>query len=71
MADTTFESNGSTITFDQVSEETTFGLRMNQEIIIRVAGEKLSADTHRIDFSCIVPGLGKISFDFSDRPAST
>jgi hydroxymethylglutaryl-CoA reductase (NADPH) len=67
MDRTTFENDGVTISFDQVNEENTFGLQMNRSIIISVFGEQLSRGAHRIDFACIVPGLGQIGFDFVDE----
>lgn len=67
MDQTVFESDGITIRFDQVNRENTFGLPMNQSIVISVIGEQLARGSHRIDFACIVPGLGQIGFDFSDE----
>jgi len=56
-----------TITFDQVDDENTFGLKMNKEIGINVTGEKLSLGEHKVYFGCIVPGIGQIGFDFTDE----
>ena len=55
------------VTFDQVNESNTFGLKMNREIVINVTGEQLSTGEHKIYFGCIVPGIGQIGFDFSDE----
>jgi len=67
MDKTTFENDGVTVSFDQVDKENTFGLQMNRSIEISVDGEQLMRGAHRIDFGCIVPGLGKIGFDFTDE----
>lgn len=60
------EESGTSITFDQVSEYNTFGLKMNKEIVINVSGKQLSPGDHTVYFGCIVPGIGQIGFDFSD-----
>jgi len=67
MERTSFENDGLIVTFDQVNEDNTFGLEMNREIVIRVAGDQLAAGSHSIYFGCIVPGLGQIGFDFTDE----
>ena len=67
MDQTSFETDGVTISFDQVSKENTFGLQMNRSIVISVVGEQLTRGAHRIDFACIIPGLGQIGFDFTDK----
>ena len=67
MDQTSFENDGVTISFDQVSKENTFGLQMNRSIVISVVGEQLTRGSHRIDFACIIPGLGQIGFDFTDE----
>ncbi|MCH8909240.1 MAG: hypothetical protein IH867_00710 [Chloroflexi bacterium] len=67
MDQTSFENDGVTISFDQVSKENTFGLQMNRLIVISVVGEQLTRGAHRIDFACIIPGLGQIGFDFTDE----
>ena len=67
MVQTSFENDGVVVTFDQVNDDNRFGLQMNREIEIRIKGEQLSAGNHRIDFGCIIPGMGKIGFDFTDE----
>ena len=67
MADTTFDKDGVTTSFEQVDSENTFGLQMNREVTVRVSGEQLLTGEHRIDFGCIVPGLGQLGFDFTDE----
>ena len=66
MDKTTFEIDGDTIRFDQVNRENTSGLQMSRSIVISFDGEQLTRGAHRIDFVCIVPGLGQIGFDFTD-----
>ena len=66
MTETWFESDGTTVTFDQVTDKNTFGLKMNNEIVINVIGDQLKAGEHTIYFGCIIPGIGKIGFDFAD-----
>ncbi|MEE8046758.1 MAG: hypothetical protein V3T49_07960 [Dehalococcoidia bacterium] len=70
MTSTSFESEGETFTFDQVSDDNTFGLKMNREIVITIDGEQLTSGSHDIYFGCIIPGLGQIGFDFTDDVAN-
>ena len=70
MTETWFESDETAVSFDQISEENTFGLKMNSEIIINIAGEQLDAGEHNIYFGCIVPGIGNVGFDFTDQVKS-
>jgi hypothetical protein len=64
---TSFDSEGTLVTFDQVSEDNTFGLKMNKEIVIHITGDQLTTGEHSVYFGCIVPGLGQIGFDFVDE----
>ena len=66
MSKTWFENDGIIVTFDQVTENNTFGLKMNNEIVINVTGEQLNPGEHAVYFGCIIPGIGKIGFDFTD-----
>jgi hypothetical protein len=59
-----------TITFDQVTDQNTFGLKMNKEIEINVTGDRLTDGEHNVYFGCIVPGIGQIGFDFTDTVAN-
>jgi hypothetical protein len=70
MTHTEFESEGKLISFDQVSKTNTFGLKMNREIEICVTGDPLPTGERKIYFGCIVPGIGKIGFDFTDQVSS-
>jgi hypothetical protein len=67
MIKTWFESEGTTVTFDQVAEDNTFGLKMNTEIVINVIGDRLEDGEHTVYFGCIIPGIGEIGFDLTDE----
>ncbi len=62
-----FELDGKTTGFDEVDGSNTFGLPMNKSIVISVSGEPLAPGAHRIGMSFVVPGFGKIGFDFTDE----
>ncbi|NQW21219.1 MAG: hypothetical protein HQ477_10940 [Chloroflexi bacterium] len=66
MDQTWFESDGVAVTFNEVTENNTFGLKMNKDIVINVTGTQLQSGEHNIYFGCIVPGIGHIGFDFTD-----
>ena len=66
MSVTWFENDGEEVTFDQVTEDNTFGLKMNKEIVINVDSDQLEPGDHNVYFGCIIPGIGKIGFDFND-----
>ena len=68
-ATTTFEVDGKQFTFAQVSPETPFTLAMNKTTIIRAQGSRLGAAPHKVGMGFEVPGLGMLSFDFTDIPA--
>ena len=67
MTVSSFHQDGEDITFDRVTEGTTFGLKMNRSIDISVAGPQLSSGAHKIWMGFVVPGFGKIGFDFTDE----
>ncbi len=67
MTTASFHQDGEDITFDRVTENTTFGLKMNRSIDISVKGEQLSPGAHKVWMGFIVPGFGKIGFDFTDE----
>ena len=67
MTSSSFHQDGQDITFDRVTEETTFGLKMNRSIVISIAGEQLAPGAHKVWMGFIVPGFGKIGFDFTDE----
>jgi hydroxymethylglutaryl-CoA reductase (NADPH) len=69
MAASSFHQEGQDITFDRVTAQNTFGLNMNRSIDISVAGAPLPSGTHKVWMGFIVPGFGKIGFDFTDEVA--
>ena len=67
MPAASFHQDGEEITFDHVTDQNTFGLKMNRSIVISVNGPQLLPGPHRIWMGFIVPGFGKIGFDFTDE----
>ena len=61
-----FETDGKTIAFAEVSEQQPFTLVLNKTIVIRVNGKPLEPGPHKIGMAFDVPGLGTLSFDFTD-----
>lgn len=70
LADSSFEIDGRQTRFDQVDEKNTFTLAMNRDIVISVHGETLSSGVHKVWMGFVVPGFGKIGFDFTDEVKS-
>ncbi len=64
-----FDLDGEVTGFHEVSNEKTFTLAMNKSITIRVAGIRLDPGPHKIGMGFDVPGLGALSFDFTDTVA--
>ena len=58
-----------TIPFDKVDEHNTLTLAMNRAIVVRVTGNGLEPGAHRIGMGFDAPGLGTLSFDFTDTVA--
>jgi hypothetical protein len=67
MPVTSFNLDGRVLTFDQVSDSSTFGRPMNRSILISVAGLPLTPGAHKIGMGFVVPGFGRIGFDFTDE----
>ena len=61
-----FDLDGEATGFDEVSRDRTFTLAMNRSITIRVAGTRLEPGARKIGMGFEVPGLGALSFDFTD-----
>ncbi len=61
-----FDLEGTTIRFDQVTEQQTLTLAMNKAIVVRVSGTSLEPGPHKIGMGFDAPGLGTLSFDFTD-----
>lgn len=64
---TWFHQDGEDIAFDRVTDQMTFGLKMNRSIVISVNGEPLAPGAHKVWMGFVVPGFGKIGFDFTDE----
>ena len=62
-----FDLEGTSTRFDQVSEQNTLSLAMNRAIVVRVTGARLEPGAHKIGMGFDVPGLGTLSFDFTDN----
>lgn len=70
MTASSFHQDGQDITFDNVTDQTTFGLKMNRSIAITINGPQLAHGPHKVWMGFIVPGFGKIGFDFTDEVKS-
>ena len=64
-----FDLDGKVTGFHEVDESNTFGLPMNRVIVISVTGAQLRPGAHKIGMAFVVPGFGKIGFDFTDEVA--
>ena len=65
-ASTEFNLDGTSTRFDHITQQSTFTLAMNKTIVVKVTGTRLEPGAHRIRMSFDVPGLGTLSFDFTD-----
>lgn len=64
-----FDLEGTLIRFDHVTEQRTLTLAMNKTIVVRVWGTSLEPGAHKIGMGFDAPGLGTLSFDFTDTIA--
>ena len=64
-----FDLEGTLIRFDHVTEQRTLTLAMNKTIVVRVSGTSLEPGAHKIGMGFDAPGLGTLSFDFTDTIA--
>lgn len=62
----TAEGADAPVCFADVNEQRTFGLQMGKVVSITIKGDPLPAGAHTVGMGFIVPGLGKLRFDFSD-----
>ncbi|MBI2966007.1 MAG: hypothetical protein HYY34_07375 [Chloroflexi bacterium] len=62
----TTEGAEAPVCFADVDDQRTFGLQMGKVVAIAVHGDPLPPGAHTIGMGFIVPGLGKLRFDFSD-----
>jgi len=61
-----FVLDGEEVPFSKVSQERPFTLAMNKTLTIVVKGVTLAEGAHRIGFSFVAQGLGKLSFEVTD-----
>ena len=54
------------LSFPDVSEDRPFALAMNKTLTILVKGTSLSEGPHKIGFSFVAQGLGKLGFEVTD-----
>ena len=66
---TVFILDGEEMAFANVSKEKTFTLAMNRTIVIRADVPGFSSGPHKLEMGFDVPGLGTLSFDFTDMVA--
>jgi hypothetical protein len=66
LGDASFILDGKETSFADVSKANTFSLAMNREITIVARGPALSPGVHKVAMHFVVPGFGKIGFDFTD-----
>ena len=67
LADSMFQLDGKVTRFDLVDDKNTFTLAMNRLIVISVRGAPLAPGAHKIGMFFVVPGFGRIGFDFTDE----
>ena len=65
-----FDNEGSETSFTDVTDDNTFGLKLNREILIYFRGEPLEMGNRKITMGFLVPGLGTLKFDFNDDVAA-
>lgn len=64
--DSYFILDGEEIPFSAVSKDRPFTLKMNTVATITVKGVTLTEGPHKIGFSFVAQGLGKLAFDVTD-----
>lgn len=64
--DSYFALDGQEIPFITVGKDKPFTLAMNKTLRILVKGVKLSPGPHKLGFSFVAQGLGKLGFEVSD-----
>ena len=63
---TLFVLEGHETVFGSVSRENTFTLAMNKTITVRAEGFEIEPGPRKIEMGFDVPGLGTLTFDFTD-----
>ena len=64
-----FDDDGEETSFTAVTDENTFGLKLNRDILLYFRGDQLAPGDRKIALGFIVPGLGTLKFDFNDEVA--
>ncbi len=64
-----FDNEGKETSFEAVTDENTFGLKLNRDILLYFRGDQLELGDRKIALGFIVPGLGTLKFDFNDEVA--
>lgn len=64
-----FRQGDRDVGFTEVGGEKTFALKMNTSILIFVRGERLASGAHKVAMAFVVPGFGRLGFDFNDEVA--
>jgi len=65
-----FDNEGEETSFTAVTDENTFGLKLNRDILIYFKADQLKSGDRKIAMGFIVPGLGTLKFDFNDEVGS-
>ncbi len=66
LAQCFFTLDGQETCFAEVSEQKPFTLKMNKCILIQARQFPIEAGARKIGMGFVVPGLGKLGFDFTD-----
>lgn len=64
-----FDNEGAETSFTTVTDENTFGLKLNRDILLYFRGDRLEPGDRKVALGFIVPGLGTLKFDFNDEVA--
>lgn len=65
LGESVLEADGKVVSFPEVSEEQPFTLGLNKTITVQVR-TRLTPGPHKVGMGFDVPGLGTLSFDFTD-----
>ncbi len=66
MGESVLQVDGKAVSFPDVSEQQPFTLGLNKSITVQVRAPRLTAGPHKLGMGFDVPGLGTLSFDFTD-----
>jgi hypothetical protein len=65
MGESVLQADGKVVSFPEVSEEQPFTLGLNKTITVQLR-TRLTPGPHKVSMGFDVPGLGTLSFDFTD-----